>query len=220
LTDGCNGRTVDTAPRPVGRLPDAVNVKEAAMRSPRVLLFAATMIGAATLGVGMANAEPLEREHYSGTETFSFDDCGFTIDGEVTFSGLFMLKEGKRGDPTPYVFDNYQYETVYTNAETGAWFTQSGNGLFKDLKIVNISGTIYTFETVENGRPFEIRDSDGNLIIKDRGHLRTRFMVDTLGDTDLDNDVFIEGSFELLAESGSHPGFFIDFCHIATDLIG
>jgi hypothetical protein len=73
---------------------------------------------------------------------------------------------------------------------------------------------------VENGRPFEVRDSEGNLIIKDRGHLRTRFVVDTLGDTDLDNDVFIEGSFELLAENGAHPGFFIDFCDIATDLIG
>jgi hypothetical protein len=190
------------------------------MRRPRLLLLAATMIGASALAVGAANAKPLEHEHYSGTDTFSFDDCGFTIDAEFAFSGLFMLKEGKHGDPTPYLFDNYQYEGVFTNRETGAWFTQSGNGLFKDIKIVNVSGTIYTFEAVENGRPFEVRDSEGNVIIRDRGHLRTRFVVDTLGDADLDNDVFIEGSFELLAESGAHPGFFTDFCDIATDLIG
>lgn len=190
------------------------------MRRPRLLLFAATMIGASTLAAGMADAKPLEREHYSGTETFSFDDCGFTIDAETTFSGLFMLKEGKRGDPTPYYFDNYQYETVYTNPETDAWFTQSGNGIFKDIKIVNLSGTLYRFEAVENGRPFEIRDSAGNLIIKDRGHLRVTFVVDTLGDTDLENDVFIEGTFELLAEGGPHPGFFADFCDLANDLIG
>ena len=61
---------------------------------------------------------------------------------------------------------------------------------------------------------------DGNLVIKDRGHLRTRFSVDTLGDNNLDNDIFIEGGFELVADNGAHPGFYLDFCDIANDLIG
>ena len=172
------------------------------------------------LAVGTVKAKPLVREHYSGTDSFSFDDCGFQIDAVVTFSGLFMLKEGRRGDPTPYLFDNYEYRTVYTNPATGAWFSQSGNGLYKDLHIVNVDGTVYSFEAIEVGRPFQLRDMDGNLVIKDRGHLRTRFSVDTLGDNNLDNDIFIEGSFELVADNGAHPGFFLDFCDIANDLIG
>jgi hypothetical protein len=61
---------------------------------------------------------------------------------------------------------------------------------------------------------------NGNPIIKDRGHLRVGFSVDTLGDADLDNDIFIDGSFEVVADNGPHPGFYIDFCGLAADLIG
>jgi hypothetical protein len=41
--------------------------------------------------------------------------------------------------------------------------------------------------------------------VRDRGVLFTTFVVDTLGDSDLDNDVFIDGSFSLLKDAGSHP---------------
>jgi hypothetical protein len=165
-------------------------------------------------------AAPLVREHYSGTDTFSFDDCGFQIDATSTFSGLFMLKEGRAGDATPYLFDNYEFSQVFTNPETGAWFTGSGNGMYRDLRIVNIEDTLYRFEAIEVGRPFVISDSDGNVVITDHGRLHVGFTVDTQGDSDLDNDVFIEGTWELLADNGSHPGFYIDFCDIANALIG
>ncbi len=56
--------------------------------------------------------------------------------------------------------------------------------------------------------------------MRDRGRLLTVFTVDTLGDDILDNDIFIEVSFELLADNGPHPGFYMDFCDIAADLIG
>jgi hypothetical protein len=57
-------------------------------------------------------------------------------------------------------------------------------------------------------------------VIKDRGHLRVAFDVDTLGDQDLSNDIFIDGSFSVVADNGAHPGFYIDFCELANDLIG
>jgi len=56
-------------------------------------------------------------------------------------------------------------------------------------------------------------------VLNDRGSLRYTFMVDTLGDSDPENDVFIEGSFELLADNGPHPGFYADFCELAADLL-
>jgi hypothetical protein len=185
----------------------------------RFALGAAVVVGS-SLGSGPADAEPLVREHYSGTDSFSFDDCGFLIEGTSTFSGLFMLKEGRAGDPTPYLFDNYASDTVFTNPATGAWFTHHAQGLYKDLRIVHVEGTVYRFEAIEAGQPFVIRDSDGNVVVRDRGRLLTGFTVDTLGDDDLENDIFVDGSFDLLADNGRHPGFYIDFCDIATDLIG
>ncbi|HET7721640.1 MAG TPA: hypothetical protein VFK43_16845, partial [Acidimicrobiales bacterium] len=66
-----------------------------------------------------ASAQPLEREHYSFQEvdTFTDTECGapITIDYTGDGSGVFMLKEGRRGDPTPYYFDNYRFVETYTN---------------------------------------------------------------------------------------------------------
>ena len=163
------------------------------------------------------SAAPLVREHYSGTESFDFDDCGFVIHVENTFSGLFMLKPGKRGDPTPRLFDNYKsHEVVSAN---GKFVTIDHNGLYKDLHVTRIEGTIYEFVAMEVGRPFTLRDMNGNLIVKDRGRLLVSFSVDTLGDSDLENDIFVDGSFTLLRDSGSHPGFYIDFCDIVVPLL-
>ncbi len=131
-----------------------------------------------------------------------------------------MLKQGRRGDPTPYFFDNYKYETVFTNPETGAWFTQSGNGMFKDLKIVNVSGTVYSFETIEVGRPFEVRDMNGDLVIKDRGHLRTRFSVDTLGDSDLRTTSSSRAALSSSLTTVRIPASSSISASSATDLIG
>ena len=101
---------------------------------------------------------------------------------------------------------------MFTNPATGASFTRHGEGMYKDLHIVNVEGTVYRFESMEVGQPFVISDSDGNVVVRDRGRLLTGFTVDTLGDDNLDNDVFIDGTFELLADNGRHPGFYMDFC--------
>jgi hypothetical protein len=188
--------------------------------SLRKLALGVAVVVGSTVAAGRAHAAPLEREHYSGTDSFSFDDCGFLIEGTTTFSGVFMLKDGRGDDAPPYLFDNYSHDTVYTNPATGAWFTLHGEGLYKDLHIVNVAGTVYRFESMEVGQPFVIRDSNGNVVLRDRGRLLTGFTVDTLGDDDLGNDVFIDGSFELLADNGRHPGFYMDFCDLAAHLIG
>ena len=190
--------------------------------SIRKLALGVAVIAGSALAVEPADAAPLVREHYSFTDSGSFDDCGFQIDWTATGGGVFMLKEGRRGDPTPYLFDNYEYHNVFTNPANGNWFTRDGNGLYKDLHIVNIEGTVYRFESVENGQPFVISDSDGNVVIRDRGQLRTGFIVDTKGDDDLENDEFIEGSDVLLADHGSHPQWHRtqdEYCAIVNDLL-
>jgi hypothetical protein len=164
---------------------------------------------------GPAQAAPLEREHYSGTDTFDFDDCGFAIHDVVEFEGVFMLKAPRADGAPPYYFDNYNnVETLTANGRT---LTISHSGLYKDLRITQVSGTIYQFTAIETGQPFVIRDGAGNVLMRDRGALFTTFQVDTMGDTDLDNDVFIDGSWSLLRDAGSHPGFYFDFCAFMTD---
>jgi len=159
---------------------------------------------------GPAQAAPLVREHYSGTDSFDFDDCGFVIHDEVTFEGVFMLKAPRADGAPPYLFDNYEaHETLTANGRT---LTIDHQGLYKDLHITLVEGTIYQFVAMESGQPFVVRDGDGNVLIRDRGVLKTTFQVDTQGDSDLGNDVFIEGTWSLLADNGSHPGFYIDFC--------
>jgi hypothetical protein len=179
----------------------------------------AVALSVAALMAPAAQAAQLEREHYSFTDSFTFDDCGFPIVDDIVAEGLFMLKKGTAGDPTPRYFDNYNVVETITNADTGEWFTITHQGLYKDLKITKVSGTIYQFTAIETGQPFVVRDSDGNVVLRDRGNLVRSFQVDTKGDSDLENDEFIEGSFSFI-DHGAHPGFVTDFCDIATDLIG
>jgi hypothetical protein len=162
-----------------------------------------------------AAARPIEREKYSGTDSFDFDDCGFVIHDEVTFKGVFMLKAPKAPGAPPRYFDNYEVHEILT--ANGRTLYVDHNGLYKDLKIRHVEGTIYEFIAIETGHPFTVRDSDGNVLIHDRGNLVRTFQVDTKGDSDLDNDEFIEGSFSILADHGRHPGFYIDFCEVASD---
>ena len=159
--------------------------------------------------------------HYSFVDFFSYEDCGFLVEVTVEGSGQFRLRPGRHGDATPYYFDNYEWHAIHTNPENGLWFREDGNGLYRDLKITNLEGTIYTFVAQETGRPYSLTAMDGTKVIVDRGRLLTTFQVDTKGDDDLSNDEFIEGSWALLADNGAHPGFYLeDFCEIVQDLIG
>ncbi len=165
-----------------------------------------------------AGAAPLERERYldEGVETFTDTECGapITIERSYSFSGLFNLKAGRAGDPTPYYFDNYEGFETFTNVDTGATATLSHNGLFKDVKIEHLTGTIYRFTAIEAGQPVAARGPDGKRLIFDRGRIRYTFFIDTLGDNDIDNDIFLGEDEPHVA--GPHPIFLgeADFCDL------
>jgi hypothetical protein len=174
----------------------------------------------AALGVGVvpALAKTIEREHYSGVESFSFDDCGFTLNGQSTFSGHALLRVDKGGEAF-LVKDRFSYEDVITNPATGKYFVIQGHGLFHEIKAKLVEGTIYEFKAVEAGQPFAIYDSDGNEIVRDRGVIRHTFLFDTQGDGQPGGE-FLEETEAVV--HGPHPGFADDFpfCEIAAELTG
>jgi hypothetical protein len=165
---------------------------------------------------------PSDGKHYAWYDAFTYDDCGFRVEGSGYGSGMFKLKPGRRGDPTPYYFDNHESHIITTNPANGKWFREDAQGLYKDQKIVNVEGTIYTFTAVDVGRPYTLTDMEGNRVYFDRGRLVHQFSVDTKGDDDLSNDEFIEGSYSTLADNGGHPGFYIeDWCaEVVVPLLG
>jgi hypothetical protein len=193
-----------------------------AKRMKRALGGAAVLAGLLGSGAGAASAEPLERERYSFQESDTFTDteCGapITIDYVAEFFGLFMLKEGRAGDPTPYLFDNYSGVEIYTNVANGKTFTLIHRGLFKDLRIELVEGTVYRFTAIETGQPVFGIGPDGKRFPIDRGRIRYTFFVDTQGDADLDNDLFL--GFEEPDVAGPHPVFVgdADFCDLLDAL--
>lgn len=149
-------------------------------------------------------------DHYRWSDQWSYDDCGFPVEVDATFSGTFRLLDGRAGNPTPYYFDNYEAHFVTRNPANGKWFREDAQGLYRDLRITNVAGTVYEFQAIEVGRPYVLTDMNGQKVYFDRGHLRTTFQVDTKGDADLSNDEYVEDSWALLADNGSHPFFYFD----------
>jgi hypothetical protein len=192
------------------------------IRMTRALGGAAVLAGLLAGGVATAGAEPLERERYSfqDSDTFTDTECGepITIDYAAEFSGLFMLKQGRAGDPTPYFFDNYSGVETFTNVANGKTFTLVHQGLFKDQRIELVEGTVYRITAIETGRPVTGIAPDGTKINLDRGRIRYTFLVDTQGDADLSNDVFLSEEEPDLA--GPHPVFTgdADFCELLDAL--
>ena len=181
-------------------------------------LTALAAVAMLAFGASPAAATVVESEFYSGTDSSSFDDCGFTLEVESTFKGHFVVRADKDGEAF-YGKDNYAFRDVLTNPETGQWFVIRGNGLFNEIKATLISGTIYEFTAIEAGQPFVLENSAGKVIVRDRGVIRQTALFDTLGDG-MPGAEFVQDTG--IAVHGPHPGFAEDFpfCEIAAKLTG
>lgn len=195
-------------------------------RSPMIRRVA-SVLTAATAALALAGsvtAAPLEREHYSFEDsgTFTDTDCGdpITIDWTGTFSGVFMLMDRRPGGPTPpYLFDNYSGVETFTNVANDMTATVKHQALYRDVRIELVEGTIYQFTAFDAGRPQVATGPNGERLVVDRGRLQFTFLVDTQGDADLSNDVFL-GDVSEPVVAGPHPVFVgdVDFCDL-LDLI-
>src|ERR687889_2379466 len=149
-------------------------------------MVAATFGGALlalSLAAGPVGATTILRDHYSDDYGFSFDDCGFWIDVAGHADGVAHLRVGT-GDLASAFFlhDNYSYLETWIRRDTGEFFRVGANGLFQETGATPVGGTIFEFTSINAGQPFIVWDSDGNLVLRDRGVIRQVLQFDTLGD--------------------------------------
>jgi len=181
---------------------------------------AATATMASILLPPAAIAKPLEITRYNDTYTDSFSDCGFRIDVAGEASGRYMIKDAtpKTSGQFFRVLDKYSFTESLTNHRTGEWFSISARGTFREMPArLHADGQTVTYQVKDSGAFNTVRDSDGNLLFRDRGTVTFEFVFDTLGDSQPGGEPISE---ELSSVSGPHPFFEADFCEVASELIG
>lgn len=167
-------------------------------------------------GAAAAAATVIERETFSGTDSFTEDGCGFPLAVEATFSGRAHIRVDRGGEAFLQQL-NITFRDVWTNTETGRYFVLRGHSVFKELKATRVDGDVYEFTAIEAGQPFVLEDAAGNVVARDRGVIRGTFLFDTLGDGMPGGEFIADTS---LSVHGPHPGFADDFpfCEIAEQL--
>ena len=87
------------------------------------------------------------------------------------------------------------------------------------MSATHVSGSIFRFTTVESGRPFNLSDADGRVLLRDRGAIRDTYTFDTQGDHTPGGIVLDDLALRV---SGPHPAFFMtdeEFCDVVTPLL-
>jgi hypothetical protein len=176
------------------------------------------VVGASMLVLTLAlpaSASMFTRERYSGSDAFSYDDCGFVVDVTVEFGGVFQIRTGTGDDASAFfAHDNYWYRETHVRESDGKTFVVSGNGNFIETKAVRIEGSIFTFTAVNAGQLFTIRDADGHVVLRDRGAIIGTILFDTTGD-DVPGGDFLGVLDETF--HGGFPSFDADLCAIWND---
>jgi hypothetical protein len=177
--------------------------------------FVALGLGSLLLvaSVAPAAATMYSRESYAGTDAGQYEcGTGNWVDVEVSFSGVDSIRTGT-GEYAGAFFDHNVYEVreVHTNRLTGEYLVITANGNFKETKATHVSGSIFEFSSVQSGQPFVVTDSSGQVLVRDRGTIRSTILFDTLGDATPGGIWLADVSFFV---AGPHPGLDFDTCSV------
>lgn len=141
------------------------------------------LVSGALLAPASAAGAPYENFTYSGSDEFTYDDCGTTLHESITFSGHVLTKPVGDSDGEAYLaHHNYRYESLVTNLETGRSFVWSRTGTFKEIHATHLGGNLWEFTWHDAGVPLRITDLDGNVLAFERGVVQGSGVFDTLGD--------------------------------------
>ena len=121
-----------------------------------------------------------EPRHYEFSDSNEETVCGFDVRIDFASSGTALIRVGKHDLDTAFFgLDNYEFTATWTNTANGRFFTVWGNGVFRDIKATHVEGSIFQFTTVESGRPFNLADASGRVLLRDRGSIRETYLFDT-----------------------------------------
>jgi hypothetical protein len=152
-------------------------------------------------------------------ETVEDEICGIAVVRHSEFSRMFVTRTGKGElDQAFFGHDNFHFADTFTTAE-GASFSITGKGVFKDVNATPQGGDIFEFRVLE-ASTIRLLDSDGNVILRDRGAIWRTILFDTLGDSRPGGITLEE---QVTGVSGPHPLFDMDeesFCAIVEGLLG
>ena len=144
-------------------------------------------------------------------------DCGFPVEVAGIGTGNFRLRAGTGDDATAFFsLDRISFREIHTNPATGEWFSLSGHFANNEVSATRVEGSLFEFRSIKAGSLAVIRDSDGNLVSRNRGVLERTILFDTGGD-EVPGGEFVELIEVRL--SGKHPDFG-RLCDVATQLIG
>ena len=159
------------------------------------------MLVAALAFAGPAQATVVDRAHYSAPSATTSSSAG-AIHTEGVVSGNFRIRAGSRARHGVLRARQYAFSETWTNTANGRTSRSAGDANIRDVSARTSRASIFEFTTVESGRPFNLADASGRILIRDRGAIRTTYLFDTEGD-DTPGGVFLE---ELTVRvSGPHP---------------
>jgi hypothetical protein len=93
------------------------------------------------------------------------------------------LREGKGESEGAFLLlDLSEAMVTFTHTATGEWYRVHLDGTFNEVKARRVEGSILEFRAVEAGQRFTVYDSAGNVVMRDRGAIKYRFLFDTGGD--------------------------------------
>lgn len=187
--------------------------------SSRALLL--TVAGACAVlvaAVQPASAQLVERSHDHFVDTITDDEaCGIPVTTTIDVIENDLVRIGRSGFP---LFQATGRGTItWTNPENGQSISDFFTGVFfKDLSATdNGDGTI-TLRTAVTGMPEALTLSDGTVVVRDRGRIVFRAIIDYNGTpTNVDDDIFISQETESI--SGPHPDLESDFALFCPTVI-
>jgi hypothetical protein len=174
------------------------------------------------LGATPAQATVVSSGHFQGSDSADNEDlCGIAVHRDSVFSGSFRVRVDKASGGQAF-FQRLTADAidVFTNAANGASMSIESKELTNEIAATQVEGNEYEFTTIEAGQPLVVRDSAGNVVLRDRGVIRHHVLFDTLGDG-TPGGITLDD--EILAIGGPHPGLAQtdqEFCAMVTTLIG
>jgi len=150
-----------------------------------------------------AEAKVIDRQRYSFTDVSHERTCGRDLTVETTTSHFSMTKSSHGGLPSRS-YDHYDIHEVLTDA-AGEGYIIDLSGLYNEVRVRYVRGSLYRYTAKSVGQVFTIRTLDGKAVEHNSGLLEITFLLDTQGDSDPGNDVYLEDTIRLVKIAGTQP---------------